>query len=202
MSEHERSRPTDTLSVVGIILSIFVVVFPVTWRLQCGLLVVANLLIIELAFNSRWTIHLGNRHKRALAFVAVAGFVALSWSPIKLQYQKDQPPDVFPLLAEPKEPVIVLQNESANVAQNIKWGVVIWNVDIPEPNQNPLQIPFQTFDFLRAYQSSAPEQLFTPTILSKVKPGNRLFGYVTAECPECATSRDAWVYIEYGKGGW
>jgi hypothetical protein len=35
-----------------------------------------------------------------------------------------------------------------------------------------------------------------------VKSGDRLFGYVTVSCPECATTRDAWVYIEYGKAGW
>ncbi len=202
MVERTRSKPADTLAIFGIILTIFVVVFPVTWRLQCALLLVAGFLIVELAFHSRWAIHLPNSYRGVIASVAVAALITISWSPVRLQYQKDQPPDVIPILVSPTEPVIVLINESANVAREIKWGLIVWNLDAPAGLNNPLQIPFQAFDFLRPHERSVPEQLFTAAILSAVKPGNRLFGIATVTCPDCATDRNVWVYIEYGKGGW
>jgi hypothetical protein len=191
----------DVLGVLGVIIAILVVVLPVTWWLQCGLLAVAAVLISQLAFYSAAMIHRPKSQKLLVAAVTITGLVAISWSPVKSQYQKSQPPDVTPMLVSPEQPAVMLINESANVARNIKWGVVLWNLDSLD-RVDPLPIPYQAFDFIRPREHGGPEQLFNAAILGLIKPGNRLFGYATVDCPDCATTRCVWIYIEYGKGGW
>jgi len=201
MAKRKSLDRADLLAIVSLILTILVVVLPITWWFQCLLLVIVFALVVWLAFVSPWTIGRPWWQKFLFTFVATAALIAVSRSPIKSQYEKQQPPDVIPLFVYPKEPALVLKNNSANTAREIKWGVTLWNLDTPD-RRDPLPIPFALFDFIRPHEFSGAEQLFSRSILPLVKAGDRLFGFAEVSCPDCATTREVWVYIEFGKGGW
>ena len=56
-------------------------------------------------------------------------------------------PDVALRFVYPKSPALVLVNQSAVIARDIKWTVVLWNMDLPDRN-DPLPIPVSTFDWI------------------------------------------------------
>ena len=107
-------------------------------------------------------------------------------------------------------PMVVLTNISNKVAQNIKWSVWLWNLDDQkmkatieptEPSEfpQPLQIPTQTFDFIRPHSFGGPMILFvSPAVSSKIKVGDRLMGSASVVCPDCARGHTYIVYIVLG----
>jgi hypothetical protein len=111
-------------------------------------------------------------------------------------------PDVTLRFINPKEPLLMLINQSDVVAREMKWAVILWNVDLPD-RADPLPIPFTLFDFLRPHLRGGPENLFSaPNVGSLLKPGNTLMGSASIECPDCIRGRTFWVYIKWGEGGW
>jgi len=120
-------------------------------------------------------------------------------------YQSDskkESPDVALRFIYPKSPALIIKNLSDSVARDIKWTVVLWNMDLPDRN-DPLPIPIQVFDWLRAHSEGGPENLFnTPSVTPLLKPGNRLFGSASVDCPTCSRGRTYIVYIVWGQGGW
>ncbi len=112
------------------------------------------------------------------------------------------PPEVGLRFVYPKEPALVIVNQSDAIARNIKWMVELWNMDLPDRN-DPLPILTSAFDWIRPHQEGGPQNLFgPPNIASLLKPGNRLFGSASVSCPECSRGRTYIVYIEWGQGGW
>jgi hypothetical protein len=113
-----------------------------------------------------------------------------------------EPPDVALRFIYPKSPALVIENRSAVIARDIKWTLVLWNMDLPERN-DPLPIPVQKFDWLRPNDEGGPQNLFsTPAVASLLKTGNRLFGSASVNCPECARGRTYIVQIIWGERGW
>ena len=111
-------------------------------------------------------------------------------------------PDVALRFVYPKSPALVLANQSAVIARDIKWLVILWNMDLPDRN-DPLPIPVSTFDWIRPHTQGGPQNLFgSPIVASLLKPGNRLFGSASVICPECARGRTYIVYIVWDDGGW
>jgi len=121
-------------------------------------------------------------------------------------------PDVTVRLVYPDHTAIVLVNNSDAIAKEIKWTVVVWNLDDPRtylstnpgPNSHdPLPIPVSMFDFLRPHSSGGPQTLFArPDIREFAKDGQRLFGSMSVICPDCKKGHTYFVYEEIGKGGW
>jgi len=123
-------------------------------------------------------------------------------------------PDVTIKFVHPASPALVLVNNSGVVAKEIKWTVVIWNLDNPRaysPHQpdypaevhEPFQIPVSSFDFLLANSSSGPLNLFGSALVAPfVKPGDRLVGSASAICPECPKAHSYLLSFVYGEGGW
>jgi hypothetical protein len=122
---------------------------------------------------------------------------------IKTQMDKETiPPDVAMRLVYPQSPSLVLINRSGGVARDIKWSVVLWNMDLPG-RQSPLPIPVSPFDWLKPSDESGPLNLFDgPLVAELLKPGNRLFGSATVNCPQCDRGRTYIVFIVWGQGGW
>lgn len=101
----------------------------------------------------------------------------------------------------PKSPALVIVNQSNSVIRDIKWAVVLWNMDLPERNDS-LPIPVETFDWLKGNDEAGPQNLFgRPSVASLLKTGNRLFGSASVDCPTCKGKTYA-VYIVWGEGGW
>lgn len=102
----------------------------------------------------------------------------------------------------PKSPALMIINESDVVVRDIKWTVILWNMDLPERG-DPLPIPVQTFDWLKGYDEGGPQNLFSsPLVAPLLKPGNRLFGSASVNCPTCTRGRTYIVYIVWGEDGW
>jgi pimeloyl-ACP methyl ester carboxylesterase len=101
-----------------------------------------------------------------------------------------------------RSPALVLVNPSEKMAENIKWAVEVWNMDLPGRN-DPLPIPVQTFDFIRPHNEGGAQSIFSASITAGlVKPGNRLFGSASVDCPDCVQGHTYIVYIVWGEGGW
>jgi hypothetical protein len=68
-------------------------------------------------------------------------------------------PDVSLRFVYPDAPALVLENNSDVIAKDIKWMVILFNMDIPDRN-DPLPIPTSTFDWLRPHSHGGPQDLF------------------------------------------
>ncbi len=111
-------------------------------------------------------------------------------------------PDLAMRFVYPKSPALILVNQSTVIARDIKWTVVLWNMDFPERN-DPLPIPVSTYDWLKPHDESGPQNLFiSPLVEPLLKSGNRLFGSASVCSPESVRGRTYIVYIVWGEGGW
>jgi hypothetical protein len=111
-------------------------------------------------------------------------------------------PDVALRFVYPKSPALVLVNQSAVIARDIKWTVLLWNMDLTD-RSDPLPIPVGKFDWIRPHDQGGPQNLFgSQHVAPLLKPGNRLFGSASVDCPECARGRTYIVYIVWDESGW
>jgi hypothetical protein len=111
-------------------------------------------------------------------------------------------PDVTLRFIYPKSPALQLINRSDKVARDIKYTVVIWNLDLPD-RVDPLPIPVSTFDWIRPHETGGPQNLFfTPTVAPLLNSGNRLLGSASVICPDCARGHTFVIYIVWEQGGW
>jgi hypothetical protein len=69
-------------------------------------------------------------------------------------------PDVTLHFVYPEYPSLVIANQSGTTAREIKWEVVLWNLDLPE-HTNPLPIPTASFDFIMPHSLGGPQDLFS-----------------------------------------
>lgn len=109
-------------------------------------------------------------------------------------------PEVSLRFVSPEYPALQLINRSDVVAKDIKYTVVLWDID-NDTQVNPLAIPIATFDFIKAKQAGGPQNIFGP-VEHLLKPGTRLFGSASVNCPDCRRGFTYWVYIDWTHGGW
>jgi len=110
--------------------------------------------------------------------------------------------DVSLRFVYPKSPALILVNQSTVIAKDIKWAVALWNMDLPD-RDDPLPIPVRTFDWIKPHDEGGPQNLFdSPLVSPLLKQGNRLFGSVSLDCPECERGRTYIVNIVWGDSGW
>jgi hypothetical protein len=111
-------------------------------------------------------------------------------------------PDVTLRFIYPTEPALQLVNQSGVTARDIKWMVVLWNLDMPD-HTNPLPIPATNFDFIMPHSAGGPQGLFdAPMAAALVRAGDHLIGSASVSCPDCAKGRTFIVYITLGQVGW
>jgi hypothetical protein len=111
-------------------------------------------------------------------------------------------PDVSLRFVYPEAPALILENNSDIIAKDIKWMVLLFNMDLPD-RYEPLPIPISTFDWIAPHSRGGPQGMFgTASVSSLLKAGNRLFGSASVTCPTCSPGHTYFVYIEWGKGGW
>jgi len=121
---------------------------------------------------------------------------------IKQMDQEAIPPLVALRFVYPKSPALVLINESEAIARDITWAVALWNMDLPD-RDNPLPIPVTPSGWLKSHDKGGPLNLFDgPLVAPLLKPGDRLFGSASVDCPTCARGRTYIVYIVWGENGW
>jgi hypothetical protein len=115
------------------------------------------------------------------------------------------PPDVKLLFIYPNEPALILSNNTDTPAKEVLYSFGLWNLDSP-PDQlmNPLPVPTGKVDYIRRHESAGPQNIFDsfPGIKPRLKPEDRIFGFVSVTCPDCKTRRSYWLNIKWGSGGW
>jgi hypothetical protein len=86
-----------------------------------------------------------------------------------------------------------------------KFFLAMFNLDDTSAQRQPLQIPAQTLigEFIRPHEGLGLWPFWAnPLVKAQYKPGDRLFGFVEAQCPDCLADRYFWIYWIAGKGGW
>lgn len=120
-------------------------------------------------------------------------------------------PDVTLRFVYADRPAILLMNGSDKLAKEIKWTVVLWNLNDPRtfsPNPHapdahePLQIPVSTFDFIRPYSKGGPQVILGAPVSNFIKAGDHLVGSASVICPDCTRGHTYVVSIIVDSGGW
>ncbi len=111
------------------------------------------------------------------SWMAVYQWVEAKLPPAPMETpEKPKLPDITLRFVYPKSPALVLANPSDSIARDIKYSVVLWNMDVPE-RDDPLPIPVATFDWLKPHTEGGPQDLFgSPPVASLLNGGNRLIG--------------------------
>ena len=133
----------------------------------------------------------------AVILIELATPVVITWDRLTEELPL---PDVTFNLVNAKFPSIQAFNISAKVARDIRYTGALFNIDAPNHYQ-PLPIRVAGIDFIKPHQYESPHDLFSP-VLGMIEPGNRIFGTISINCPECARGRTFYVYIVWGHGGW
>jgi hypothetical protein len=110
-------------------------------------------------------------------------------------------PDITLRLVDPKAPDIQVVNTSDAIAHTVRCGFALFDLDSDHEN-SLLSIPGNGPDFVRPHSVSGPTIIFPPSMQSRFKSGEKLFGTIGLICPECERGRTFWVYITWGEGGW
>ncbi|HEY3971607.1 MAG TPA: hypothetical protein VGM18_01310 [Candidatus Sulfotelmatobacter sp.] len=186
--------------------------FPASVIVACVIWGIAWLFVTHLFFVYDGTASCPIDVKVILWASATFFAVVVLWSPVARRYSAEHSPRAEPQpeqpsvtlrFTDPRYPVLAIDNISGAVARNVKWEVVLWDMDSQGRNDlNPLQIPTQTFDFIKARDESGFEEIFTPAIAASLRRGDRLFGTAVVDCPECKQGRTYVLYIVWGEGGW
>jgi cell division protein FtsL len=126
---------------------------------------------------------------------------------LKAQWERElEQPDIHAQLLYPQAPAVVLSNSSKvkPVRQGL-YELIMFNIDRPR-NADSFQIVETVatpIDFI------PPEGSYLPTMLNlhldpnePLAKGNRLFGYLSISCADCATRRAYWILIKWGEAGW
>ncbi len=119
---------------------------------------------------------------------------------LKQMNKETVPPLVGLRFVGRKFPALQGINESNAIARDIRWQVVLWDMDHPS-DINPLQIPGGTFDWLKPHDEGGPQNIFQP-VIPLLKAGDRLLGTASVNCPECSKGKTYIVYIVWGESGW
>jgi hypothetical protein len=98
-----------------------------------------------------------------------------------------------------------LSNHSISSAHDVSYWFALINIDRPDSLQGTfpyqaLQIPVRKVDFINA-GDTAGAIILDSAVADRVRPGDRLFGTATFDCPGCK-ERSYWLYIKRGEGGW
>ncbi len=113
-------------------------------------------------------------------------------------------PDVRVRFIYPGSGALELYNPTNKLANNIKYAVGLWDLDSsPDQVKDALQIPISEGEYIRPKESLGPLGILTSAKdAQRLKSGDRIFGFVMVQCPDCVKTRNYWVYMKYGVGGW
>jgi hypothetical protein len=119
-------------------------------------------------------------------------------------------PDIGMEFVNPLDVAFRMVNLS-NVLRDPKYGFDLMDIDRSSTESGtttPYILPIPAFadagDFLRPKTNFLQRPIVStfPQVREAVKPGDRIFGYVTVSCPNCVKDRRYWVFFVNGSGGW
>ncbi|MCX6848891.1 MAG: hypothetical protein NTY98_08215 [Verrucomicrobia bacterium] len=125
-----------------------------------------------------------------------------AWKADKLQAEASENREVALRFVYTNWPALMIENRSNVTEKDIKWAVVLWNLNLPD-RADPLPIPASTQDWLNPGTSGGPQGLFgSPNVASLVKEGDKLLGVASVTAPNVKNGKSYIVSIQIGKGGW
>jgi hypothetical protein len=118
-----------------------------------------------------------------------------------LKPHKAVPANLTLRFVHPDEVAIVVDNAPhAGLADRPKYYAMLADLDNVS---DFLRIPTFMGDYIRPGEFMGPNQFMgLDTVKALIKPGDRIFGSVGVSCPTCIKSRNYWLYIKVGAGGW
>jgi hypothetical protein len=121
-------------------------------------------------------------------------------------------PDLGMEFVSPQDVAFRMVNLSNAIVRDAKYTFILVDLDGPRTVGSGdgaipqiLQIPttVNSGDFLKPKHKYMERPMSTfQGVQAVVKPGDRIFGYVTVTCPDCVKERRYWVYFVNGPGGW
>jgi len=109
-----------------------------------------------------------------------------------------------------EEPTLVLSNMSKATIRDVIYNFLLTDIDHPNVRRSPSGQPIITFipiltkkvDYINPGEEHSVRILVFPeNIAATLVVGDRIFGMVIAQCPECLDAR-VWLYYEFGRYGW
>jgi hypothetical protein len=136
-----------------------------------------------------------------IVWLLVTGYFIVTEAQEAYAIRVKEKPDLAIRIVNPKTPGIVILPPHV-VARDAEADPLLWDLDLPSADDS-LFVNKTKYDWIRPDQKGGPTSLLHPhDIESTVKPGHRIFGFVTVTCPECLRVNAYWVYFTYGQTGW
>jgi len=193
-TSREPWRRSHTLQAIGLLVTVVGVATGINRCTKVGIPLQQTVISRESWGNNSPVIN-GNNNR-----VVMNGVPLRAGSPTQLS--DESMPDVNLRFVSPQFPKLVLANPSEHTASNIKWASALWNLDL-KGRVAPLPIPIDTFDWIKPHKTSGPLNVCDrPAITRLLKHGDRVFGSVSVDCPQCARGKTYIVDIIWGEGGW
>jgi hypothetical protein len=122
--------------------------------------------------------------------------------PLVLPREDLPKPDVHLEFVYPSMVSVLIRNAADDaVADRPKYQLMWANLD--NLDAGALVLPTQGGDYIRPGAIWGPNAVMsTPRVQSVVKPGDRITGAATVQCPDCLQTRSYWIYFVHGQGGW
>lgn len=121
------------------------------------------------------------------------------------QKRQLEQPDIHAVIVYPAKPAIILENRSRiKPVKDAMYQLITLNVDRWLGDRYQLVQTVSTpVNYVRPQGSYLPSTLELRLDPSQpLVAGNRLYGYLTVDCPECVSRRIYWVYLKFGEEGW
>jgi hypothetical protein len=114
-------------------------------------------------------------------------------------------PDVEAIFIYPQQPSVIVHNRSlSKVAQGVIYEARFWNLSKPQGDRFEF-VPSRVRDVgtIRPSGSFGPFafEFVSGQSVAAIAKGERLFGYVTVQCPECRVFRVYWMYVQFSEYG-
>lgn len=213
--ERQSARENPALafigSVAGFVLGLFTNSLQIAGVISVGVAHILMLLACLVSVISVWSLGFyGYAVKSRLIAIAIlfVFFVGADLWMMKKRAELDMAnalsiaPDVGLCLVYPDGPALQVINLSDVVAREMKYVVMLWNLDLPT-RTDPLPIPVAAFDWLKPHRRGGPQNLFSTSIMEPLlHSGDRLIGSMSVNCPECIRGRIYVVSIIWKQGGW
>jgi hypothetical protein len=204
---HRRPIPTGTVVAILEAVLYYATGLNMPWWFTCFILFLMWALLATVAIRSEWTVNRPWIAKGTLCVGAALFVITLGAKTVREGWNQARSgtpaPDVTLKFVYPKNPALLLINQSAVVARDIHYEVALWDLDTLSERTDPLPMPSQNVDWIRPHSSAGPQNLFfTQLVRPLVKPGDRLIGSAAVSCADCVHGHTFIVYIEWNNGGW
>jgi pimeloyl-ACP methyl ester carboxylesterase len=116
--------------------------------------------------------------------------------------------DVRLVVGRHTDPVFWVYNSSNTVAQQPKYQLNLWDLNMRDPDPKEarlnLQIPAQVMqDYILPGQALGPWRILGLSGRgSTITPGHVVFGYGQVVCINCQRMRYFWLFLKIGESGW